>query len=167
VVNNEHLLGESASYTLTLTTTFTNTVPVVPSLRDESNTGEDFAKYVTGLVTSGVLVRDDYFIVDNAPTHSDADMLEYIMDFLAVAGIRLVFLPKYSPERNPCELVFNVVKKFVRENREDSPGQDLWAIIVCALATITFWMLYQFYGHAIRLHDAMTQQAVKKWNPTK
>ncbi len=49
--------------------------------------------------------------------------MEYL---LALHGVRLVYLPPYSPELNPIESAFNVFKFYLRQ----SPFKDLQ--VACA-----------------------------------
>jgi transposase len=67
---------------------------------------------------SGVLVADDYLIVDNAAVHHGDDSAELVATLLGTFGVELVFLPAYSPGLNPCELVFYLPKREVRNNPE-------------------------------------------------
>jgi transposase len=48
--------------------------------------------------------------MDNAPIHKAEDMLRVLEPILDLANVRLFFLPKYSPELNPCEMVFAQVR---------------------------------------------------------
>ncbi len=61
-----------------------------------------------------VLVPDlrpgDVVIMDNLSSHKRQRIRELIED----AGARLVFLPPYSPDLNPIELIFAKVKQLLR-----------------------------------------------------
>ncbi len=61
-----------------------------------------------------VLVPDlrpgDVVIMDNLSSHKRQRIRELIED----AGARLVFLPAYSPDLNPIELVFAKIKQLLR-----------------------------------------------------
>ena len=58
-------------------------------------------------------------MVDNAAVHHGYDSAAVLKDILTVFGVTIVYLPVYSPELNPCELVFNVVKRYIREHRDN------------------------------------------------
>jgi len=58
-------------------------------------------------------LKRDYLLCDNA-AYDTYDILEYILDH---ANVKLIFLPAYSPEFNPIELVFMKVKRYLREYR--------------------------------------------------
>lgn len=70
-------------------------------------------------------------IVDNASVHGGDDSLEGLFALLDQHKIRIVFLPAYSPELNPAELVFNQVKTDFKYNRQfdDLYQQLLWSLL--------------------------------------
>jgi len=74
--------------------------------RIQSNTAFDFLLFLCDLVRLGELVAGDVLVLDNAPVHYSADIAPAVDLLVAAAGVRLLFLPVYSPELNPCELVF-------------------------------------------------------------
>jgi transposase len=55
--------------------------------------------------------------VDNAAIHKAAEIADDLADVLDTAGVRLLFLPAYSPELNPCELLFGQAKQHIRNHR--------------------------------------------------
>lgn len=56
---------------------------------------------------------DCIFVMDNALYHHAS----LITDYAFLAGIDLLFLPPYSPELNPIERVWKIVKKHATHNR--------------------------------------------------
>jgi transposase len=56
-------------------------------------------------------------IGDNASIHGAEEVRPYIDMLLDAVGVRLAFQPKYSPELNPCELIFGHAKRYMREER--------------------------------------------------
>jgi hypothetical protein len=62
--------------------------------------------------------------------------------------VELVFLPAYSPELNPCELVFAQVKKWVRNGRGGSISSVL-DMIILAFDSITLENILNYYGKCI------------------
>jgi len=64
----------------------------------------------------GALVPGDYLVADNAAVHVGEETYEFINDLLKVAGIELIYLPAYSPELNPCELIFNCLKNDLKNH---------------------------------------------------
>lgn len=51
-----------------------------------------------------------YIVVDNAPIHTAAQIDEMIV----ARGYRSIYLPPYSPELNPIEQFWSIVKNKVK-----------------------------------------------------
>ncbi len=134
VVNTEPI---SKRYTLTIVTTLAEEapIPIVFALREETNTAISFLEFVTYLVEEQHLVEGDYFIIDNAPIHTAEDELEVLVNLLDAFNIKLIFLPTYSPELNPCELVFSLIKRQIREQSKRDGGFDEQIIRSCLKVT--------------------------------
>lgn len=79
--------------------------------RVESNTQWDFADFILYPCEQVFLLPQDYMILDNCTLHSASESLQLVKEILEIAGLTMVFLPTYSLELNPCELVFNVVNQ--------------------------------------------------------
>lgn len=100
----------------TLLTSLTHPQGFIRShLRQGSNNAWDFCLFIIDLLDSGHLAAGDILVCDNASIHKAADMLDVLEPLLEACNVRLLFLPTYSPELNPCELVFGQVKRFLRE----------------------------------------------------
>ena len=52
-------------------------------------------------------------VLDNAKIHHDQDLLDYLSAF----GVKVEFLPPYSPDFNPIETAFSTIKQFLQRNR--------------------------------------------------
>ncbi|KAG2207392.1 hypothetical protein INT47_006867 [Mucor saturninus] len=57
--------------------------------------------------------KDFYLIMDNAPIHTAKDIERYIIQ----RGYRCVYLPPYSPELNPIEQFWHVVKSKLKREK--------------------------------------------------
>ncbi|KAK4510120.1 ribosomal protein S5 [Mucor velutinosus] len=57
--------------------------------------------------------KDFYLVMDNAPIHTAKDIERYIIQ----RGYRCVYLPPYSPELNPIEQFWHVVKSKLKRER--------------------------------------------------
>jgi len=112
-----------------------------------TNTGVDFAAFVRNMIDGGFLVAGDFFLVDNAAVHLSVDTAEELLALLAAAGIFLIFLPAYSPELNPCELCFSVIKSYLRTLSNRS--QTLASQIMSAMLALTRTKMEGFYRHCI------------------
>eukprot|EP01133_Synstelium_polycarpum_P020269 gene20269-24310_t len=82
--------------------------------RTDTNNARDFLNYVTDMVAANFIREGMIFIIDNAPIHGGADLGD-LYRVIEGAGAVLMFLPKYSPELNPMELIFANVKRELRE----------------------------------------------------
>lgn len=60
-------------------------------------------------------------VVDNATIHNS----EEIQAICTTKGVRLVFLPPYSPDLNPIENTFGLLKRYLRREYEDTSTAQL------------------------------------------
>ncbi|CEJ05593.1 hypothetical protein RMCBS344292_19531 [Rhizopus microsporus] len=58
-------------------------------------------------------MKGHYLVMDNAPIHTSEDIAKYVES----RGYRCVYLPPYSPELNPIEQFWSVVKSKVKRNK--------------------------------------------------
>ena len=70
--------------------------------------------------------------MDNARVHDDEDAIAMI----EATGARTMFLPAYSPELNPIELMWSKVKNFIKKT-VISNTEELYQALADALETIT------------------------------
>ena len=57
--------------------------------------------------------RYSVLILDNASIHKS----QYLRVICEEKGIRLEFLPPYSPDFNPIEIAFSTIKQYLQRNR--------------------------------------------------
>jgi len=89
--------------------------------RESSNTAVDFLLFVAGLIENQVVRAGDVLIADNAKIHFAREVSGFLTRLLDRIHARLIFLPTYSPELNPCELIFGQVKNYIRHHRSRGP----------------------------------------------
>ena len=79
-------------------------------------TGAAFRRFVEGLLPrmNKWPLPNSVLVVDNASIHKVAGIRELVEDH----GMRLMFLPSYSPDLNPIELSFSSIKAWLRANRD-------------------------------------------------
>ncbi|KAG1298400.1 hypothetical protein G6F66_001759 [Rhizopus arrhizus] len=58
-------------------------------------------------------MKGHYLVMDNAPIHSSTDIGNYIHS----RGYPYVYLPPYSPELNPIEQFWSIVKSKIKRNK--------------------------------------------------
>jgi transposase len=94
-----------------------------------------------------MLVAGDILVADNCRIHLAESIIPTLRDALDNAGVRFVLLPTYSPEYQPCELVFAMVKAKLRKHRS---GQAFAADVVRAFSAVTRADVFGFYEKCIR-----------------
>ena len=114
--------------------------------RSASNNSFDFLLFVTTLVSSGNLIAGNVLVLDNAPVHYSADIAPPLDLLLATAGVRMLFLPTYSPELNPCEHIFAQIKRHLRLHRST---QSLLVDIFTACASVSMHNVLAYYNKCI------------------
>ncbi|MBB4198740.1 transposase [Rhodoblastus sphagnicola] len=85
----------------------------VPFVLDGPINAAAFDRYVVE-VLAPTLTAGDIVILDNLRNHKSKAGREAIR----AAGVRLVFLPRYSPDLNPIEQVFSKLKHLMRAAAE-------------------------------------------------
>ena len=66
------------------------------------------------------LKRGKVLVMDNCSTHHG----ERLKDLCAEAGVRLLYLPPYSPDYNPIEQTFHVLKQWLKRHNKLAPSMD-------------------------------------------
>ena len=127
----------------------------ITGVENRGNTQYDFLDFIKLAIANGYLVRGDYLILDNATVHLGNDIYGELLTVLKNAGVQIRYLPTYSPELNPAELVFANVKRWIREYA--NPSWPLWKKIVVSFSLIDNELLKKLYnkslsGHYFRCH---------------
>ena len=108
---------ERIPWTITGITAF---VPPAPALYctviPGGSTSQYFRGFLINCVYSQILRPNDILVMDNVPSHGSGEADDDdIYALLAEAGILVVFCPKYSPEYNVIEYVWNTLKAYLRK----------------------------------------------------
>ena len=82
---------------------------VAPLVLDGAINGEAFLAYIEQMLCP-TLRAADVVICDNLPSHKVSGVREAI----EAHGASLLYLPSYSPDLNPIELVFSKLKRMLR-----------------------------------------------------
>src|SRR3954469_22601522 len=92
------------------------------------------------------LAEQSVLVLDNARIHHDEDLINYIEAF----GGRVKFLPPYSPDFNPIESSFSVIKSFLKRYRDfvSSCSDPKYPLLV-ACNQITSQMAAKFFEGSI------------------
>jgi len=92
---------------------------------------EVFRAYVREVLVP-TLQRGDIVVMDNLWPHKS----DLTLQLIAAAGAQVLFLPAYSPDFNPIEMMWSKIKNFLR-SVEARTLADLVTAIGQALARIT------------------------------
>lgn len=77
----------------------------------------------------------------NAAVHVGYDTGATVFDLLAAYDIQLLFLPTYSPELNPCDLVFFLIKAELGKLKKS--GLTFWLVTICCTSHVTMSLLFE------------------------
>eukprot|EP01133_Synstelium_polycarpum_P015396 gene15396-18260_t len=94
------------------------------------------------------LVSGDILILDNAAVHTGHMMFPTLVAVLQSCSIELRFLPAYSPELNPIELVFGSVKNFVRRQRS-TKEYDLHILVFVAYSRVSVSSIQAYFERCV------------------
>ncbi len=113
-----------------------------PWLVDGAMNGDGFLTYITQ-VLAPVLVPGDIVVCDNLSSHKVAGVAAAIEE----VGAQLCYLPPYSPDLNPIEMVFSKLKAYMRK-RSARKFPQLMQALVEALDTFTPEQCKNFLKHS-------------------
>ncbi len=105
----------------------------------ETVTGEVFIDFIERLLLPHLMVFDGYnpnsvVILDNCSVHHVSGVADAITD----VGAFVHFLPPYSPDLNPIEMLFSKVKLMIRQMElELSASADIESIVLSAFSCVT------------------------------
>jgi transposase len=106
---------------------------------------EVFRSYIREILLP-TLSPGDLLVMDNLSAHKDCEAL----GLLEEAGVKVRFLPAYSPDLNPIELMWSKVKALLRKAEARTP-ETLLLAIGDALSRVTqkdatHWFAHCGYG---------------------
>jgi transposase len=118
-----------------------------PWLLDGAMDGQAFRTYVERLLVPA-LRPGDIVVMDNLPAHK----LAAVRDALEQTGAQVFYLPPYSPDMNPIELVFAKLKTLLRQDPARTI-ETLWRRIGKLLDAFTPAECANFFHHAGYQHS--------------
>ena len=77
---------------------------------------------------SVLLERGNCVVMDNCRFHHGNFVEPILRDLLAEYGVILIYQPPYSPHLNTCELCFNQMKSFLKQNTTLAIEETMFAI---------------------------------------
>jgi len=83
---------------------------MVPLVFEGSLNGELFKEYISECLVP-TLHEGDIVIMDNLSSHK----VKGVMEAIIAAGANVVYLPPYSPDLNPIEMMWSKIKAYLRK----------------------------------------------------
>ncbi|MHB1873220.1 MAG: transposase [Steroidobacteraceae bacterium] len=117
--------------------------PVFITGQQNSNDQLDFLSFIISALKEGYLQHGDILVLDNARIHGSVMTFDILSTILDEMGVSIVYLPAYSPELNPCELIFAQVKRRLREYRYSQ--LSLSENIALAFALVEHENVFEFF----------------------
>ena len=128
------------------TTTFTAALRydglVAPFVLDGPMTGEAFLAYVEKILAPS-LSEGETVVIDNLSAHK----VKGVRKLIEARGAKLTYLPPYSPDLNPIEMVFAKLKALLRKAAERT-RDALWHRIGLLLDAFTPTECANYLAHA-------------------
>lgn len=115
-------------------------------IRQESNTCLDFVEFILAAINQQYIKQGDILIMDNASVHSGEDCFIEVLELLEELQVDVRYLPTYSPELNPIELVFGTIKNNIKFNRTQHTLLDA---ILEGVTRLTQDTIVSSYAHVI------------------
>ena len=117
----------------------------VPMVFSGTLNGEFFRQYVNSFLAP-TLSPGDCVIMDNLSSHK----VEGVAEAILAQGATVLYLPPYSPDFNPIELLWSKLKSFLKKAK-DRIYENLIEAISSALEYITAddiaaWFMHDGYG---------------------
>jgi transposase len=108
---------------------------------DGATDTEVFRAYVGGVLLP-TLKPGDLVVMDNLRAHKNDETIGLITG----AGARVLFLPPYSPDLNPIEMMWSKVKNLLRGAEARTPD-ELFAAVGNALSRVTAKDAAHWFAH--------------------
>ena len=99
----------------------------------------DFRGYCSEILIPELKIGST-LILDNLSSHKD------IEDLFLEKGINVLYLPPYTPEYNPIEMMWSKIKNYLRKNRSKNLD-GLKEIITKAYSTISIDDIKGWFNH--------------------
>jgi transposase len=102
---------------------------------------EGFEAYIQNYLVP-TLQFGDVVVMDNSSVHTAKGVLQSLFDM----GVKVLFLPKYSPDFNPIELAWSKMKAALRKLKART-NEALEKALLTALASITKEDITNYFSH--------------------
>ena len=113
----------------------------VPLVFNNTLTSDLFEKYVIDMLLP-TLNKGDILVLDNCSSHKRKSVVEKLNS----NGIEVLWLPPYSPDYNPIELLWSKIKTYLRKVKADTL-EKLDKAVNEAFSTITNVDIFNWFKH--------------------
>lgn len=113
----------------------------VPMINSGALTGELFKKYLEEFLAP-TLKKGDIVVMDNLSSHK----VDGVIKIIENVGAKVIFLPPYSPDFNPIELMWSKIKTYLRKVKARKT-ETLVSAISDSLETITKSDIFSWFKH--------------------
>jgi len=113
----------------------------VPFMFEGTLNKELFAEYVQKQLAP-TLNEDDIVVLDNCSVHK----AKLVMETLEECGVKVLYLPPYSPDFNPIELMWAYVKRILRKIKARTTEALIDAMKI-ALDSVDSILFEAWFGH--------------------
>jgi len=114
---------------------------ICPLIFEGTLNKELFAEYLKTQLKP-TLSPNDVVLLDNSSVHKS----KLVLQTMEECGIKYLFLPPYSPDFNPIELLWAQMKAFLRKSKART-RKKLQKAIVCALSTVELDFITNWFRH--------------------
>lgn len=90
-----------------------------------------------------------YLVMDNAPIHNHEEIVDTL---ITSRGYRRIYLPPYSPERNPIEQFWSIVKNKAKRSKF-SDKEDLFTRIYDACNDVPLEIITKSIEHSVNTFE--------------
>jgi hypothetical protein len=101
VIDNQTPLNEKVNLFL-MTSIDEKSVPCFYRFNQGNTDQFVFTNFIMSAIENNFLTPGDVLFLDNATYHHGGETIELLQFFLELLDIKLINLPKFSPEYNPC-----------------------------------------------------------------
>ena len=113
---------------------------MVPLIFEGALNGELFKAYISKCLAP-TLNEGDIVIMDNLSSHK----VEGVVDLIIAAGASVIYLPPYSPDFNPIEMMWSKIKAYLRKIKART-NELLETAIAEALGHVTKSDILAWFG---------------------
>ena len=118
---------------------------IVPLVFEGALNGDIFRAYITQLLAPSLKIGD-IVVMDNLSSHK----VNGVVDAIEAVGASVLFLPPYSPDLNPIELMWSKVKAILRKlkirSKELLDDAIAFALDSVSISDVAGWFRHDGYA---------------------